>query len=258
MNELKDTIKEKLDWIESLDTDPETHRNNIIQFNREVKQLIKLGDKVVVPLIERLFIASNRYMLWAAAWILREVGDKRSLDAFWYALNKHKTDSGLQHEFILGICMLKDGNISDDLLEILIQRKGPLVMTAIQGLAILKDNRSVSPLVDLFMNGTQEEYSIIIPGESDIPGVHVKKEIIEALGKIRTEESINELNKILYLDPTRFIEFQHFGRLKCDAIVALATTKKQSAIAIIAEAVKHAQKGVRKMAKKQLDLWDRN
>ena len=198
------TIKSKLDWIESLDSDLTTHRNNIIQFNQEVKQLIELGDKVVEPLIEKLFKSSNRYMLWAAAWILREIGDNRSLDAFWYALNEFKADIGLQHEFLLGISMLKDKKISDYLIEILTIRNSSLVSTAIRGLGILQDTGAVTLLVDLFMNGTQEEYSIIIPGKSRLPGIHVKSSIIETLGSIQTEESIIELNKILYLDPAKF------------------------------------------------------
>ena len=258
MSETKNIIENKLEWIESLDSSPITHSNNIIQFNQEVKLLIKIGDEVVEPLIERLYKSNNRYMQWAASWVLREIGDDRALDAFWYALKKYEAnDIGLQRNFILGICMLKDKRISDNLIEIIKQKDNSLVSTAIRGLGILRDKRAVTHIVDLFMNGTQEDYSIIIPGgKSKVPGIHVKKCIIETLGKIRTEEAISELNRILYLDPSSFIESLHFDRLKCDVIVALAMSKKPSAITAISEALKHPGKGVRKMAKRQLALWN--
>ncbi len=256
MSNLKQNITDKLEWIESLDSSPETHRNNIIQFNQEVELLIEMGDRAVSPLIEKLFKSKNRYVLWAAAWALREIGNKRALDAFWYASKKYQSDIGLQRDFILGICTFQDRKISKALIELLKKRNNSLASVAIRGIGLLKESRAVPFLVDLFLNGTQEEYALVIPGESKLPGVHVKKMIIETLGEIQTNKSMNELNTILYIDSKKFLESQHFDRLKCDVIVALSRYNNRLAKEMVTKASDHPIKGVKRIAKKYLLNWN--
>ena len=251
---LLETVEEILLWIESLADDPETHRLNIIRFNREIRRLIACGEPVVEILISRMVGTKKRWMKWATIWALREIGDRRAVEPLWEVLERTTEDLGIRYELLLALSKFSDVRIFDILVDILDGSDLRKASFAPVPLGNLGDARAVAPLMKLFRQSNTAAASDTLPPEDlKYAQVHTKQAIIQALGKIDGETSARALEEIIDYRILDSAAFAHFDRLRCDAVKALSNNAHPHARQVLRDALHHQCRGVRRKAQRVLD-----
>jgi HEAT repeat protein len=150
------------------------------------QELVKVGETSVIPLITMLNGANERIM-WKAATILGEIGDKgavKPLIALLLDDSKDEWDRGNYVAAALG--KIGDAEAVDLLIELASKHTNdPLTCRSVGALGDIGDDRAVEPLI------------AILEDENTINLVHLRLETCWALGKLRDVRATEPLIKIL-------------------------------------------------------------
>ena len=140
------SAQEILEWIASLDDDPETYQKNIHIFNYAVNDLIECGADAVDPLIDRMLDeSSNRWMRWAGTWALRDIGDRRAVEPLWRVFSDNNRDKGIRYDAMEALSIFQDKRIFDEIVRLFNEQD----TLAIICMGNLGDERAITLLAPL-------------------------------------------------------------------------------------------------------------
>jgi HEAT repeat protein len=259
------SVQELIEWIESCSEDVEAFRHQVVAFNDAVKDLIAFGDDAVEPLIERLAHTSSSRMTWAALWALRELGDRRAIEAVWAAYQQYAGDLGMEFEALHTLSALKDGRLFDLAIELL---DDPRRHTrAIVALGRLGDPRVIDILLPLLESTDKEARcaATIAFGNFkseralDLLTLNLLRadlweiwSIISTVGKIGGEKSLQILAMIINRDDSHGLNGAEYDHLRCNAINIVGKMAGPSADTVLRMALQHRKPGVRRRARAAL------
>jgi HEAT repeat protein len=153
---------------------------------RIAQELVKLGETAVMPLIAMLS-GDSEGIMWKAATILGEIGDKRAVKPLIALLlddSKDECDRGNYVATALG--KIGDTEAVDPLIELALKRdENTLTCMSIRALGNIGDDRAAEPLIG------------ILEDESTVNLAHLRLETCWALGKLKDVRSTEPLIKIL-------------------------------------------------------------
>jgi HEAT repeat protein len=158
-----------------------------VELNERIAQeLVKLGETAVMPLIAMLS-GDSEGIMWKAATILGEIGDKRAVKPLIALLlddSKDECDRGNYVATALG--EIVNAEAVDPLIELALKREeNTLKCMSIRALGNIGDDRAVEPLIQILEN------------ESTVNLAHLGLETCWALGKLKDVRSTEPLIKIL-------------------------------------------------------------
>jgi HEAT repeat protein len=259
------SVQQLIEWIENCSEDTEAFRHQVGAFNDAVKDLIAFGDDAVEPLIERLTHTSSSRMTWAALWALREIGDRRAINAVWAAYQKHARDLCMEFEALHASSALKDSRLYDVAIELLDdpQRK----YRAIIALGRLGDPRAIDILLALLESPDKEaRYASTVAfgylkseRAFDLISLNLRRAdlweircIISTVEKTGGEKAIHILETIINRDDSHGLNPAEYDHLRCNAITIVGKMVDAGADAVLRMALQHRKPGVRQRARAAL------
>jgi HEAT repeat protein len=158
-----------------------------VEFSESIAQeLVKLGETSVMPLIAKLS-GDNERIMWKAATILGEIGDKRAAEPLIALLlddSKEECDRGNYVATALG--KIGDARDVDPLINLASKHEeDTLTCMSVRALGNIGDDRAVEPLIQ------------ILEDESTVNLAHLRLETCWALGKLKDTRATEPLIKIL-------------------------------------------------------------
>jgi HEAT repeat protein len=253
------SLQELINWLENLPEGEKSHRQNIVSFNAVIHEIIACDIDAVEPLIDHLLSTHNRWMQWGAIWALADIEDRRAIEPLWEVFHKTHDDLGMQYNVLNALSLFKDERIFSTLASLLRNKHRVLRQIAIRGLGNLGDDRAVELLFPFLTYPDEKiKFSRITlsgsEGSEAIPETdfNEKRSIIQALGKIESDQSVRVLEAIINAEDIRSLDSSRYDRLRCDAVNALGQMDFPSATVALQAALNHSKRGVRRHARKVL------
>ncbi|MEQ8677995.1 MAG: hypothetical protein RLP44_01530 [Aggregatilineales bacterium] len=244
-------------WVEN--APPYLHS---VGMSYAIRDLVKYGSDAVPRLSKKLLTSKSAFMKRVAVFALREIGDKRALDALWTVFNNKEDETNPWYDTLLTISILQDERLFDELVPLLPKRD----LTIMMAMGNLADTRAI-PLLIPYIEQEEKTFRDIVHAVEVNPTqfnnldelleqvkniLRERKIIVEALGKIGGADAIQVLAKIVHAPEMNVLQFSMYDRLRCDAITALGKIDHPQAIAVLESALTHQKYGVRRMARRLL------